>query len=1310
MSSKEVKGLLKEAREAINKKDFKLCLELCKKILSLDRENYMALVFVGLSLQELGLNDKVAPTFKKAIQICPKNILAWNGLANYFEKLQTDVAQTELISIYVTILDLESDDKKINDVCEKLGTLSVCDSNFTNVFEALQKVVNNENVSNGTMITASVSLANVISKKSNRSQCVLDAYETALKVILNNENLITRHYYSEYVQTLYKNKHYETLFKVGKRMFDLYNTDLSSIKWMCQSYTELAVEQNEIVCKERDEIEKYCDILLNLEPSSSVGLGTKALFLYQNKNFLGAVELLKQVTSSRPDWAHTWVLFSLCYLELHNYNSASNAGLKAQKLLQGDNISSIELTKLLDHILPKALSRSTEDEYLQNGVNFCLEKLKNNVEDTTVYIPLIRCYIHLENFTQAHSYLSKMKDVSNEDATLSLLNAQLLHKQSHLREALELLEAQGGNDDTSEWWYEIGTLYWDMELYQKSLIPFLKAAKLDSNCYTYFVQLGHYYQKFNDIDKARRCYEKACGLNDKCIEAVVELTKIYRSQKNWDANATLLQNLTGSVLNTENRWAWLQLGLNYLELEDYANATDTLRFVVRSNPNDSSCWESLADAYMARGAYTSALKSYQKATEIRPNSLYPLLQVANIKKNLGNYVEAHYDYQLILQTNKQYVPALKGLAETCILQAKQFKRDQRLGMARDYAEKALDMITIAIRQQNDLSCLWKLAGDSCVLIAKLPDRYCCVLALKAFAEGCSSEENVVLEREELLLLAERCYHKALSIVENKTMLWFDLAACFVLHAHNCEDKQKVEMYYSKAADILESCVSLETTYWQFWNLMGVVAFERDKKNYALAQHAFIKAVMADDSSAVAWCNLGVLYLILEELKLANEAFSQAQRADPNYVNSWIGQAMIAETMAMDDAMDLFRHSTQLGYHDEGAIGYANWVCQTLQNILPHTELYSIHNMHAIPIACDTMTWYTERFADDACGWNMLGILKERMGLKSEATMAFRSALSLNTTHTRDKVAINYGRILFKSHKYKEAIKMFNNVEEATFNSGSGLALSLFKDEQYEDSYEKYEQALHWLTEEEGHQSDLLVALASIVYMFQGPDPAKTLLFQSTELNPPSPYGFYATLSLGLLHGDPNLANLVLKELHKMRDAPQCLPHYVSLICHTYLLQGHHQLAVREISKLIHRHPNQASLWLTLSILLIRSYNKRPQSISAAAKCAQVAVKIGRTHVDVAKVLCVVSLASFIAGDYHQALKSAQKAVHCYPDVAECWAVLIQSVMVLHDKNSSFSCKEWVQKSVKHFKQNLESTKLLTKWLDQIIVPKIKNVR
>lgn len=67
----------------------------------------MGLVFLGVSIQETNPNEFAANAFKKAIGIDSKNALAWNGLANYYEKQQGNDAKKELVNIYISILELE---------------------------------------------------------------------------------------------------------------------------------------------------------------------------------------------------------------------------------------------------------------------------------------------------------------------------------------------------------------------------------------------------------------------------------------------------------------------------------------------------------------------------------------------------------------------------------------------------------------------------------------------------------------------------------------------------------------------------------------------------------------------------------------------------------------------------------------------------------------------------------------------------------------------------------------------------------------------------------------------------------------------------------------------------------------------------------------------------------------------------------------------------------------------------------------------------------------------------------------------------
>lgn len=85
--------------------------------------------------------------------------------------------------------------------------------------------------------------------------------------------------------------------------------------------------------------------------------------------------------------------------------------------------------------------------------------------------------------------------------------------------------------------------------------------------------------------------------------------------------------------------------------------------------------------------------------------------------------------------------------------------------------------------------------------------------------------------------------------------------------------------------------------------------------------------------------------------------------------------------------------------------------------------------------------------------------------------------------------------LLKDGKPVEAVKAFENVTDATFRSTIGLAHSHFKAKQYENSYAVYESALECLANSDTEKSLILVALASMVYAFQGENDAKSVLFQ-----------------------------------------------------------------------------------------------------------------------------------------------------------------------------------------------------------------------
>ena len=61
----------------------------------------------------------------------------------------------------------------------------------------------------------------------------------------------------------------------------------------------------------------------------------------------------------------------------------------------------------------------------------------------------------------------------------------------------------------------------------------------------------------------------------------------------------------------------------------------------------------------------------------------------------------------------------------------------------------------------------------------------------------------------------------------------------------------------------------------------------------VSQHSLVRSLHLNDNSAKVWTNLGSLYLQYNDYQLANEAFTKAQSADPEYAHAWLGQGILA---------------------------------------------------------------------------------------------------------------------------------------------------------------------------------------------------------------------------------------------------------------------------------------------------------------------------------------------------------------------------------------------------------------------------------
>ncbi|XP_076247155.1 superkiller complex protein 3 [Calliopsis andreniformis] len=1287
--SNEIKIALKEARESFMQNEYVDVITKCKEILKKDKKNYAALILLAAAMKEIDeYNLRVPLVLEKAITIQPNNPVAWQGLVVYYEKYCSDHCHQKLILAYCKLLHLESDISKFSNILDKISNLLLQlkdDIVLTEIIEDLNEL--RKTLKDEKLKLVNQTLVLILTDNPNHLNKYQDLLKSILISFVKDVDIVNRQdYYRKYLKILYDKDELGTLVRVCISMHQQFPQDTLPLEYICRVY----YEQNVFDGNYTDiNITQYYEALIKLNIESENAVIAKAMHLKKTDNLITAREVLKDIFITRPHSLYGWIVLSEINIRLYCWEDAENTIRQALKCKESKITN--KLLYEMELILIEALARSSNKQKWKAALQLCEKHLKTHHSERLEFIHA-RIRILLDD-SDVYDELKNWESQKNEiKAQASILRALYLMQHKQLDEAIHVLDSAL---ETSEAWLLLGIIYWEMAEHKYSLMAFLNGIKSDRYNWECLVYLGHYYREYgNDLERSRKCYQSALQINPNSEEAGIGLSTVFRLLKNYDANVQLLQKLT--TKDGGPSWAWLQLGLQYLDHGDALQAIKAFQRVIRAHPNDNHNWESLADAYFIRGAYTSALKSYQRVLELCPTSLYAMIQLANIKLIIKQYKEAKTDFEHILLSEPMNVPALKGLSEACVAIANENIAKQFFGRANDNLQQALDSLSIAVMERKDISSIWKLLGDTCYRTALMPEKYSYLKVPSILLNNCNDKGTKLIKRKDIFSLSARAYCYALSISPQSALLWHDLASCYLMQLH-LDPSVDHKPLASKCLAAAKHAIRLSPSMWLHWNLLGVICMLPYVKNYALAQHAYVTAIDKDFNNAVVWTNLGTLYLHIGNLYKANEAYSQAQRADPSYINSWIGQAIIAEMMGKKEAIDLFRHATQLKYHDQAAVGYTHWVLNVLlkSRDIKKDSLYTyiIENMHAIYVAADVLDRYIERHPTDNYARNAYGLLLERQKLYKSAAEQFAVAMSLCHGDDKNLVCINLARVLIQLKKYNEAIKLCLTCKEINYNSQCHLALSLFKAAQYEKSYTAYETALRSYANTEIEKAYTLCAMAAIAYTFQGVNDAKTLLFQCIQVQPPIIIALLAASALGILHGDLNLTTLVLNELNPYKNHIEYGPDIAILSACFYLMENNIENAVATVSKTIFKYPGDIRCWVQLLRILFEV------DLEVFNKCAQKVLFLSRniSNINNVHVTCTSYLNYFVQSTERNYTRAIQKLLFTYPSNVESWVIFVTTFLPRYMKKDPNIGSQWLPIFTSMI-QNYECTNAMAKWL------------
>ncbi|XP_017015128.2 superkiller complex protein 3 [Drosophila takahashii] len=1174
-AGKELKALIKDIRETIKLGRHSEAIPKCQRLLKSEPRNAMGYLLLGAAYQNL---DKTEAA--KNLRLCIEftegpATAALLGLANC-------APSNELPEIYDQLADLQPE--QALDFWEKLFNLASDSAVAPACFAVLKKRVKNPENRNYAKIQeylGRIWFANDFEIGPEDS----NLYKTTMEALLDFSDPSAKSaVYKRYLKWLYKEKDFVACVRHACNMTESHPKDVYGYEWICKTYCENHEQSDTDLWQQelRQPIQVYAEQLLELNPNSNLALLIKALELYAEGQYVASRQLALQAQQSHPAYKVTLELLARIHTELGAFKLALQMW---QQIGRESDAYALCLSHEKDH------------SKLREAVGM-LQALKKSEGNTKT---LARCFFKLGE-------LQLLKDLHLDDLSRAEF---LLSPAEALREM--------ANQESFEALLLCGKLHMALNSYADALNCVLKATRLRPHFAECFDYLGRLYPlATGDLARARKCYEKCISLNALAEEAVDALSFIYQELGEEELNETLLLNTLRHLGSDESIRLQYKLGLHFLQVKKCDNAIQCFRIAIK---HDSRCmvyWESLGDAYAARGSYNSAIRVFQKILELSAENSYALLQIASIKTTIRSYAEAIDDYDVLLRLNPSYLPGLRGAAEAHIGMANSLKSQNLYGRSKQHFQLAVGHLQSAFLQPEAQSMvwLWRLAASVFVQTAQLPPS----LANLDVAGSLAKREEPIayLSRKDLLQLAQRFYLCALKLKQN-TYLWYELSLASYCSAVFIPEEAKGHL--DTAARVCKMAIKERGNRWQNWNLLGVINMHPEYENLPLAQHCFIQAVELERKCFTAWTNLGVLYIKLNEIRLANEAFTRAQQSSPVYANAWIGQAMVAETIGdREEAFDLFRHCQQFDYHPEAALGFTHWVCEMLSDPVsrnkPHIR-HAIEHMYADVYALDAINWYVQNEEADAsiASLSFQGFLYARKGLYHQAVEAFTRACKLcEPGADRDKLYTNLGYLYLKLDQPEQAANALNTVAHATFKPIIGLAQAYYRSGQLQESYSIYNSVLSNVV---GHDDDkaatILVAMASMIYAYQGEADTKTLLYQCVLLKDVPIQALYSAFALGIIHRDNELSRTIMTELSAYAFKEEYCADVSYLTAYYILINDGVRKALCYLQTRVRMFPHSASLRKVLLKFLLDYFLEERTYQLATSNMALIALTLGHTN-------------------------------------------------------------------------------------------------
>ncbi|EGG22708.1 tetratricopeptide-like helical domain-containing protein [Cavenderia fasciculata] len=1004
----DVKIIIKQARDAIDKKDYKKALEICTDGLDFHNMNFNLHLFIGLCNFNLNKFKDSEDAYKNAQSITPSSPFPLRGLMDLYQKSGEG---EKYIKVIKELIPHTTDAIKKRELQSKMVDHHIANQQFKEPIEMLfdmlasiqqqqQQSLETDAVTTTTTTTSSSSSSSssinserlkiLIKLESlvyqQKQQQVKLLFENGMKEknipILNpakakvigapthtpqqaqDKILIERNAYSKVLDS-YNIKIYKEIIE-SEDLLSL--IEIKQVEKVYQNYIEYYMQKRFSVVgdsleadQKREELKSIiyqeCVKMNRLLLYPFFPLETMILLLEENgkastdTSILGISQLL---TRMHPDRGLGWIGLGY-YQVFHQYDQSENTrSMLEMGLAQTPNsiLGNVALGKIyleqknhdrLKDVVRKGLDSCSAKEkengkfydrynidlhlYLaesllityetENAVLVLEQVLKKHPNDTQTLFTLAKLYFDHQKFDQSLGLFQKIIELESSSSTnnkqvqnLSKSMVIWIKLQQHDtvkidQDTKDQIVTLLQNDDGYLNHFLLGLYYRLVGENDQAVQEMLKSAQKNPSYALTFSNLGLLYKDKKDMERSKKCFQKALSLDILNYDAGIQLSSIYIANEQYTLASSLYQDITARCLESRKQlniniakcsWAFYRLGLYQMDIGQLDNSCSNFLMALKGNPDNEQYWRGIGECYRRQIKYIASLKALKRAEEllVSSNATAPDLnyQIASLNMTLGEYKEAIIEFDLVLASLPNHLPSFKGKADCYFQLATDHLKSNYQRLAYLYLTLAEESCLKAIdSKQGDFESVWKLYGD-------ISSHY-------HYLAPSSREDGGDIDYIGKLEQATKSYLRCIEIQPLNFNSLYDLSLSNyyqyirLSNKYNQEQKEKekeillqrLDTLFKSSVKCITQAINHSPRQARYWNLLGVILIDKYPMQ---SQHAFIRSIQIDPSKSNPYNNLAMLYLQNNKIDLSNSSLFISKSNDATFISSWSIQALIHE--------------------------------------------------------------------------------------------------------------------------------------------------------------------------------------------------------------------------------------------------------------------------------------------------------------------------------------------------------------------------------------------------------------------------------